>query len=499
MYTVMIVDDEPAAIHYIAAIIQKKCRNFKIIATANDGSEALSIVKELKPDVLVFDICMPVVDGIAMSAQIKELNLPTIMIVISGHSEFEYAKKVLKNGAVDYLLKPVVPQEAKKAFDQIENYLEVSYHQERMKILRCLCKNKELPLEYYRKYFTSEKYFIALARMNGLPSRFSSMNAREVFSDVHEMMISYGRDEMENLYLCPVELIGKESFETVIRNQIQKLPCQKGYSTIILHREPILESEIGKVSSRLYQLLDHNVIVGENTTMFVEEYKETVLEVDEEEKNLLDEFDYYTQKQDYVKLKNLLKQIVLVWGRKKRPILWMERQIRNLNYTLENYSEDKKYDENYMENEYALDEAFSSSPTLSQLIISIEEIMFKNKNCQIEEQKLDTEKFVDRVCEYLKKHMDKDITLQEISKEFGVSQTYLGKLFRKYKGMSFKNYLTMLKIEKAKELMLHGDELLIKDIAERLGYRDQFYFSRVFRSYTGMCPTDFIESDKERQ
>jgi len=57
-----------------------------------------------------------------------------------------------------------------------------------------------------------------------------------------------------------------------------------------------------------------------------------------------------------------------VWGDKKRPVLWMERQIRNMNYTLETYGNGIKYNENYLENEYALEEAFSSSATLSQLI-----------------------------------------------------------------------------------------------------------------------------------
>ncbi len=498
MYTVILVDDEPAAIHYIAAIIEKKCRNFKIIATANDGYEALKLVRKLKPDVLVFDICMPVVDGIIMSAKVKELNLPVIMVVISGHSEFEYAQMALKNGAVDYLLKPVVPKEAQITFQRIENRLEISYHQERMKLLSLLYKDKELPLEHFRKYFTSEKYYIALARMNGLPSRFSSINTREVFSDLHEMMITYGRDEMENLYLCPVELVGKETFEDVIRKQIGKVTSQMGYSTIILYKEAILDREIGKAAKRLYQLLDQHVIAGEDTIVFVEDYQEKVIELDETERNLLNEFDYYMQKQDFFKLKGLLRQLLQVWGSKKRPVLWMERQIRNMNYTLETYGNGKKYNENYLENEYALEEAFSSSATLSQLINSIEEILFKDRNCQIEEQKLDTENFVDRVCQYFKRHMDKDITIQDISLEFGVSQTYLGKLFRKYRGMSFKNYLTMIKMEKAKEL-LQGEEILIKDVAERLGYRDQFYFSRVFRSYTGTCPTDFIESGKTNQ
>lgn len=498
MYSVMIVDDEPAAIHYLAAIVEKKCNNFQVIATANDGSEALAKIKEVEPDVLLFDICMPIVDGVTLSAKIKEWNMPVIMVAISGHSEFEYARETLKNGAMDYLLKPVVPNEVKKVFDTIEKRLELLYHQERMKILSSLGQDIILSENERMKCFKSQKYYIALARVNGLPSRFSAINAREVFSDVHEMIITYGRDEMENLYLCPVELIEKNNFEDVIRNQISKVPNWKGYCTIILYQEPISNKNINKAAKEMYQLLNNHVIVGENVTLYMENYNEQKIEVAEEERNLINDFEYYAQKQDFNRLRNVLGKLFILWGQEKRPLLWVERRVRNMNQSLELYSGHKRYDENYLENEYAIEEAFSNSVTMLELMSNIEEIMFKDRNCNAVEERLDTESFIEKICGYFNNNINKEITVQEISREFGVSQTYLGKLFRKYKGMSFKNYLTMTKMEKAKELMRENDDILIKELAERLGYRDQFYFSRVFRTYTGMCPSDFIESEKNK-
>lgn len=498
MYSVMIVDDEPAAIHYLTAIIEKKCKNFHVIGTANDGGEALTKIKELEPDVLLFDICMPVVDGVLLSAKIKEWNRPVIMIAISGHSEFEYARETLKNGAMDYLLKPIVPTEAKSVFDTIEKRLELFYHQERMKILRNLGQDIIISENEMTKCFKSQKYYIALARINGLPSRFSAINAREVFSDVHEMLITYGRDEMENLFLCPFELIEKDNFENVIRNQILKVPNWKGYYTIILYREPISYKKISQAAKKMYQLLNNHVIVGENVTLYIENNKEQNIKVKAEEIKLISEFEYYTQVQDFVRLRNILNKLFILWGKEKRPLLWVERRVRDMNHSMELYAAHKSYDENYLENEYAIEEAFSNSLTMLELMINIEEIMFKDRNCNIAEERLDTEMFIEKICGYFNNNMNKEITVQEISKEFGVSQTYLGKLFRKYKGMSFKNYLTMTKMERAMELMRENDDILIKELAERLGYRDQFYFSRVFRSYTGMCPSDFIEYENNK-
>ena len=69
----------------------------------------------------------------------------------------------------------------------------------------------------------------------------------------------------------------------------------------------------------------------------------------------------------------------------------------------------------------------------------------------------------------------------------------MSKLFRKYTRQSYNQYLTGIRIERAKQLMDENRALFVKDIAEMVGYRDQFYFSRIFHSYTGQSPADYIK------
>ena len=69
----------------------------------------------------------------------------------------------------------------------------------------------------------------------------------------------------------------------------------------------------------------------------------------------------------------------------------------------------------------------------------------------------------------------------------------MSKLFRKYTRQSYNQYLTGIRMERAKQLMEENSELFVKDIAEMVGYRDQFYFSRIFHSYTGQSPADYIK------
>ena len=77
----------------------------------------------------------------------------------------------------------------------------------------------------------------------------------------------------------------------------------------------------------------------------------------------------------------------------------------------------------------------------------------------------------------------------------GVSQTYLSRLFRKYEDASFNTYLTSLRMEKAKKLLLREEKMYVKDVAEKVGYKDQFYFSRIFYSYTGVRPSEYVEKE----
>ena len=99
---------------------------------------------------------------------------------------------------------------------------------------------------------------------------------------------------------------------------------------------------------------------------------------------------------------------------------------------------------------------------------------------------------------YLNMNMEKNISLGGICRTFGLSQSSLSRMFRIYQGESFSNYLTKIRIEKAKEIMKKSPDSYVKDVAERVGYSDQFYFSRIFRSVTGVCPKDFIEQHIEK-
>jgi len=106
---VMIVEDEPAAMHYITSLIQTRCSGLEIVAKAEDGVEAIEILKNTQVDILITDVQMTQMNGIELAHWVSSSMPDMITLIISGHSDFNYAKGAIQAGVVEYLLKPINP------------------------------------------------------------------------------------------------------------------------------------------------------------------------------------------------------------------------------------------------------------------------------------------------------------------------------------------------------------------------------------------------------
>lgn len=125
-YSVIIAEDEELLLHDLVKKVQKAGPDFEIAGTAQTGSQALSLAEKLGPDVVITDIRMPVMDGITLLTHIRDQLPFTKFVIISGFSDFEYAKKAISLKVSDYLLKPVDPEELKAALDKIHKEFRIA-------------------------------------------------------------------------------------------------------------------------------------------------------------------------------------------------------------------------------------------------------------------------------------------------------------------------------------------------------------------------------------
>ena len=124
MYKIVIADDESMILEGLRKIITRDPHGFEIVGMAEDGFEAEKLLDTVKPDVFLTDISMPGPDGLELIRRAREMNPDLICVILSGYDYFEYAKRALQYGALDYLLKPVSSAQIYPLLDRLARELE---------------------------------------------------------------------------------------------------------------------------------------------------------------------------------------------------------------------------------------------------------------------------------------------------------------------------------------------------------------------------------------
>lgn len=144
MLKIIIVDDEPLYRKYLINSVEWEKYGFQVCCEAKNGIDALEKIHEYKPDIGLVDINMPFMDGLELAEKIREEALDVAVILVTGYNEFEYARKAIKFGVVDYILKPFDNEELmtpllkvkesieKKKIRRIEHREEVDFIKDRL-------------------------------------------------------------------------------------------------------------------------------------------------------------------------------------------------------------------------------------------------------------------------------------------------------------------------------------------------------------------------------
>ncbi len=499
MFRVLVADDEPSAVEYICNIISMKCPLLSVVATAENGEEGLMNFRKYLPELVISDVKMPVMSGLDMVRQIKETGEDVSVLLVSGYQEFEYVRTAMKYGVSDYILKPVTPAGFIHAVEPLFPAMYQRLYDQRKKLVRSMIMGEARKEEEIRRYFTEDAYYLAVIRENGLPRRFTDTREIELISEPEQTMFIYGRDEREALYLCPKQAITREKFAEFIRRETDKKKKDANFITVVLKTSAVSVGELCRFTEAMYGEMNRRLSVGVTQTIVLEENRmekkedRTGEEGQLREKELhgeeaMTKLERWLEQRDYGKILDGLRDLILRAEGLTCPQLWLEQTLRQF------FSRIRRYfggSTDILEEEVLFEDAFYEAGSSKELYDSLRSILVRYWKTDRESVKLDSPEFLEKIREYMDQHLAQELTIASVCREFHVSQSYLNLLFSKYGMESFNTCLRNARVRRAQEIMERNPQMFIKDVAAMVGYRDQFYFSRIFRAVTGASPSGY--------
>ena len=203
MYKIFLADDEVWAVMGLKKLIERSGTKFQVVGEAANGVTALEETERLRPDLLLADIRMPGLDGIGLLRKIREKNLDTRVVLVSGYAEFSYAQEAVRLGAFDYLLKPVEEEELRRVLKKVEGELEGTKGEESREEEEASVSALDQMLEEIQKHFAENISLSELAEACHLsPARLSSLLKKRLGLTFSEYLaskrIQYAKELMKN-------------------------------------------------------------------------------------------------------------------------------------------------------------------------------------------------------------------------------------------------------------------------------------------------------------
>jgi two-component system response regulator YesN len=512
MMTIMLVDDEESTREIVSSYLNRNLE-YRVVAQAGNGTEALEKLEKSLPDVVITDICMPTMDGLELARQIRLREYPAKVIIMSGYSDFEYAQKAIKYEVEDYLLKPFLPSTLESLLCSIEKKLESERYarsnrkQTRENFLGAMVKG-ELKAEEIHKGAEifllptcGNSFMIGALRFflsdcptgpTGVWDRFRQLFLDQLPSSLHAVCFMQGKDRATILvsYDECKEKECKESLAVLFESISKELEssCNRsvwcGFSPPFgsLCQAQEANTMASLVWKRTFSLAARCSFYSKTTDIDMAQTIASIRKLENaytlalslgSESALVSLDSIFGQLEqlglyDYHSMQVQLLSLVV-----KISILMDTNQMDH--ETLDDFTK-------YLNNAKTLGSLFETRYMLKK----VSETVWKAKRSA----NLPTsEIIIDTIKKTVRKNLTNEFfTVDDALEGLNYSHSYIRHIFGQREGMSIKEYIIGQRMERAK-LLLQDSTIPIKEIARQTGYRNQRYFSFGFKEFCGISPT----------
>jgi len=532
MYKVFLVEDEIVIREGIKNNIHWEEEGFKIVGDESDGELAYPMILREQPDILITDIKMPFMDGLELSKLLKK-DMPQLkIIIISGYSDFGYAQQAIDIGVCEYLLKPVT---SSKLVASVKNAAAAIEKERKEKGIL-----EQYQLLVYQKQGERRKDFFEALVSGGMS--LSQIIEKEEELGINMMasafcVLLFQFKVPEDMYEYSNEIVQCEVKMTQVLRQFPDVKVfergMDGWAFIILGEN---EVQINELTRELCDLLIH---ICDGKAHYFGGIGRSVHRVRDLQQSYLDansafSLRYFQSKDQFLSyndVRNMKAQIgsgihvsELNLEKHDRDLLedFLKRgTIHDVDEFVDSYFDGfgtnamssalfrnyiildgcsvimkfikafkfpKEMIDNSLKSMNSITDQLSSLENCSQFYKSIlkEAIDLRNKNSQRRYAAL-----IEQAKEYM--HLQfvmSDLSLDKVASTVNVSPNYFSSLFNQETGMTFIEYLTDIRMEKAKEYLRCSGKK-ITEIGILVGYQDSHYFSYIFRKTQNCTPSEY--------
>jgi two-component system response regulator YesN len=523
----MIADDEGIVIDALRFIIEKNYGKDCILESAKSGREVIELADKLRPDIIFMDIEMPGINGIEAIKEIRSSNSSTIFIIISAYPKFNYAKEAINLGVLEYINKPI---EQKKIIEVLDKAIKKTDEKRELRSKDLQVREKleiVVPIiesgfiysllfedafaeniDNYKQllnivekmgYIMTIKY--GDSNVNGKLSNAVGISVkmqpkyqemRRIIKDyfncvvgamMGNLIIVYVpyNDDAKNKYKKRLEII--EQARKLNKNL--KNSFSLNFQISIGNIKPIQETIVSyKESINAFNFADSSVTHAGDLPLTCHYYNNYPID---EEKAMFQAIKHGKNTTAVMYATQFIERLIDIFSNNlegiKLKILENELLAERIVYD----SGGKTY---YFESRDGYLEHINNMNTIAEIKDwFIEKIQEQSNNVATKKDE-SNKGMILRAKEYIQEHYQNEISLDDVSKELDISPYYLSKVFKQKTGQNFIEYLTEIRIERAKELILQGTDS-IKKISLSVGYPNPNYFSRTFKKNVGVSPSEY--------
>lgn len=491
MFSVLVVDDEWVEREGICFLLQESPYEFKIYMAEN-GEEAVEILKKSRIDILFTDIKMPFMDGLELLAAVDKSRKGLKVVIFSAFADFFYAKQAMEHHASNYLLKPIDPEEFQKVVTQLVESLEMEWEEERK--IRFLSSGvKENVRTWFEKERNEPKEIVTWLEMGGSCwMQLFSMEEEEggtiaaFYEKLHEYSMRILRTITISDGVCL--LISRRGEEQGKMAEELISYCGMKQTGIVLSQEIKNVTAFEEIYEKMQEILKFHFFNEGNQIYYMDECRMDPVHSEYVTKRIVKEImDGIERENDAYVTENL----ILLWEEFKGKIRDSQIYVKYLySSILEKFF--LKKDIPKQEFKGYLERLFAENNLLGIHQLMLEVVQRFASEISVETRGMEQKRVIRNVMELVEKRYAEELTLPSIAKEVHLSPSYLSYLFKKETGNSLIKYITSVRLREAKRL-LRESNIKISEVAKKVGYQNYSYFNISFKNNLGISPVQYRE------